>query len=95
MAIMSLVKMIKLAWFELPELQSAVKDLVALGSVSERHLLVSLQAMEELIVEMGYVVRGKNLHVHRRISVNFRDTDLFLFLNKSLEQVYKCSDSLS
>ena len=36
--------------------------------------------MDELIVEMGYVTRGKNLHTHRRIAMNFRDTHGFQIL---------------
>ena len=71
---MTLVKIIKLSWHEHPEMQGTVSDLVQFGTLGERHLNISLTAMEELIVEMGYVTRGKNLHAHRRISVSFRDS---------------------
>ena len=74
MVIMALVKIIKLSWHQYPEIQNTVSDLTKFEQFGERHLLISLTALEELIVEMGYVTRGKNLHTHRRISVNFRDT---------------------
>ena len=91
---MLLVKILKLAWFDIPELQSVIADLVKLGSVSERHLLISLTALEEMIIEMGYVTRGKNLHLHRRISVNFRDMQLLRILENTLEQVRRYTDSV-
>ena len=94
MVIMLLVKILKLAWFDIPELQSVIADLVKLGSVSERHLLISLTALEEMIIEMGYVTRGKNLHLHRRISVNFRDMQLLRILENTLEQVRRYTDSV-
>ena len=84
MIIMLLVKIIKLAWHDIPELQTVVEDLIKYGTLSERHLLITLTAMEELIVEMGYVIRGKHLHAHRRISVSFRDSQLFIILNLSI-----------
>ena len=85
MVIVCLVKIIKLNWFLLPEVQATVNDLIKFGTLTERHMLISLTALEELIVEMGYVIRGKNLHAHRRISVNFRDTQLFAIFTTSLE----------
>ena len=81
---MLLVKIIKLAWHDIPELQTVVDDLIKYGTLSERHLLITLTTMEELIVEMGYVIRGKHLHAHRRISVSFRDSQLFIILNLSI-----------
>lgn len=47
-----------------------------------------------MIVEMGYVTRGKNLHLHRRISVNFRDTQLLPILTNAIEQVHRYTDSV-
>ena len=52
---MLLVKIVKIYWHDFPELQTIVADLIKFGSLGERHLLISLTAMEELIVEMGYV----------------------------------------
>ena len=91
---MLLVKLLKLNWFEIPTLQAVVGDLINFGSLSERHLLIALTTLEELIVEMGYVTRGKHLHLHRRISVNFRDSHLQLILTSSLEQVRRYTESV-
>ena len=95
MVVMLLVKVVKIGWYEHPQMQTLVSDLIKFGTLGERHLLISLTAMEELIIEMGYVTRGKNLHAHRRISVNFRDTQLFAILNQSLEFVRRYSDQVS
>ena len=84
---MLLVKIVKLCWHDHTELQSIVADLIKFGSLGERHLLISLTAMEELIVEMGYVQRGRHLHAHRRISCNFRDSKLFEVFKQSFDYV--------
>lgn len=94
MIIMLLVKIVKVGWNEYPPLQSAVQDLLKFGTIGERHLLISLTAMEELIVEMGYVVRGKNLHSHRRIAVNFRDTQLHSILMQSINFVVNYTEQV-
>jgi len=39
---------------------------------------VGLQAIDDLILEMGYLQRGKVLINNRRISLSFRDTALHL-----------------
>ena len=57
-------------------------------------MLISMTTMEELIVEMGYVTRGKNLLAHRRISVNFRDAHLFQVLTKSVDCIKQYSESV-
>lgn len=90
MVIILLVKIIKLSWHQYPQLQETIGDLTKFEQIGgERHLLISLTALEELIIEMGYITRGngKNLHSHRRISVNFRDTQLFSILNLSIEYI--------
>ena len=56
--------------------------------------MITLTAMEELIIEMGYVIRGKHLHAHRRISVSFRDSQLFQILNITIQQVRKYTESV-
>ena len=94
MVIMLLVKVVKLAWHDNPVLQNIIQELNQFGTLGERHLLISLTAMEELIVEMGYVTRGKNLLAHRRISVNFRDQHLYHILTKSLECIKQYSESV-
>ena len=47
---------------------------------NERLVLLSLTALHDLIIEMTYVHKLKNLNMSRRISLNFRDialTDIF------------------
>ena len=51
---MCVAKITKLAWFDHPELQGTVTDLLNMGKLSPTHQLVSLQAMDDLIIEMGY-----------------------------------------
>lgn len=54
MVIMCVAKITKLAWFDHPELQGTVTDLLNMGKLSATHQLVALQAMDDLIIEMGY-----------------------------------------
>jgi exportin-7 len=77
MVIILLAKVVKMSWFDHPEIQSIVGDLVKLFFISDKHLLVALQSIDDLIVEMSYVTKVKNLNISRRISLNFRDTALF------------------
>jgi hypothetical protein len=49
---------------------------------------------------MTYILKGKNLTINRRVSLNFRDTALFqifkqaLVFNKEfMEQIQKCTDT--
>ena len=66
-----------MSWFDHPELQGIVVDLIKMCNMSPTHSLIALQAMNDLIIEMGYVHRVKNLTMNRRISLNFRDGSLF------------------
>lgn len=70
-------KVTKMSWFDHPELQGIVTDLLKMCTVSAQHTLIALQAINDLIIEMGYVHRVKNLTMNRRISLNFRDGSLF------------------
>lgn len=45
--------------------------------MSERHMLIALYAIDDLIIEMSYVTKVKNLNISRRISLAFRDSALF------------------
>ena len=42
-----------------------------------KHCLIGFNAIQELIVEMTYVSKAKNLQINRRISLSFRDVALF------------------
>ena len=64
------------------------------------HSLIALYAVEQIILEMTYILKGKNLTINRRVSLNFRDTALFqifkqaLVFNKEfMEQIQKSTDA--
>lgn len=44
--------------------------------MSIEHILVGLQALEQIILEMTYINKGKNLTLNRRVSLSFRDNAL-------------------
>ena len=54
---------------------------------SERLTLLSLTALHDLIIEMSYVHRVKNLNVNRRISLSFRDSQLYSIFKQSLHHI--------
>jgi hypothetical protein len=45
--------------------------------MSLEHSLIALYAVEQIIMEMTYVLKGKNLTINRRVSLNFRDSALY------------------
>jgi hypothetical protein len=45
--------------------------------MSPNHQLIAMSAINDLILEMSYVSKIKNLTINRRISINFRDNALF------------------
>ena len=77
MIIILLAKVVKMSWFDHPELQSIVGDLSKLANISTNHQLIAMYAINDLILEMSYVSKIKNLTINRRISINFRDNALF------------------
>jgi len=77
MVMILVAKVTKMSWFDHPELQGIVTDLLKMCTISPQHSLIALQAINDLIIEMGYVHRVKNLTMNRRISLNFRDGSLF------------------
>ena len=85
MVIITLAKIIKMSWFDHPELQASVQELLEMQKMSERHRLLSLTAINDLIVEMSYVHKVKNLTVNRRISLSFRDSALFQVMRMAIE----------
>ena len=54
---------------------------------NERLTLLSLTAIHDLIIEMSYVHRVKNLNVSRRISLSFRDSQLYRIFRESLQHI--------
>ncbi len=77
MVIVLLCKVAKMSWFDHPELQGIVQELSPLFQMTNKHFLIGLQTLQDLIIEMSYVHRVKNLTTNRRISLNFRDNALF------------------
>ena len=84
MIIIVLAKIAKMSWFDHPELQSVVQDLMQLFPLSQGHMLIGLKAIHDLIIEMTYVHKVKNLTINRRISLNFRDNALFQIFKQVL-----------
>jgi len=85
MVITLLVKVTKMSWFDTPEIQGIVSDLEPLFDRSPKHFLIGLQTINDLIIEMTYVHRSKNLTQNRRISLNFRDNALFQIFKRTLQ----------
>jgi hypothetical protein len=75
--ILLLAKICKLSWFDHPELQTVITDITNLFPMSLEHSLIALYAVEQIIMEMTYVLKGKNLTINRRVSLNFRDSALY------------------
>ena len=75
--VISLVsKIIKMSWLDHPVLRTTIQELIQLQNLSEQHLWISLSAIHDLIIEMSYSYRVRNLSVNRRIALNFRDSSL-------------------
>ena len=89
MMILLLAKIAKLAWFDDPDIKGGlVVDLnQILSSPSKPHKLIGLQALDQLIMEMTYMTKMKNLTLNRRISLSFRDQALSEIFKHNLEHV--------
>jgi hypothetical protein len=88
MIIMIIAKVAKMSWFDHPEIQGIVQNLFKMQSMnSERLMLLSLTALNDLIIEMSYVHKVKNLNINRRISLSFRDSQLYPIFKQSLVQI--------
>ncbi len=78
MVIMVIAKVTKLSWFDHPEMQAVVQDLIKMCNTPLSR--VALRAINDLIIELGYITKSKFLIQNRRISLNFRDSALFQIL---------------
>ena len=87
MVITLLSKLVKLSWFDQPALKSVVNELLELQSLSESHFIISLTAIYDMMLEMGYHHRVGRLMFHRRIAIGFRDECLDDVFKQSLMQV--------
>lgn len=52
--------------------------------MSLEHTLIGLYAIDQMVLEMTYVNKGKNLTINRRVSLNFRDNALYQIFKQSL-----------
>ncbi|CAI2369585.1 unnamed protein product [Moneuplotes crassus] len=71
--IMLMVKVAKLSWFDDQSHQDSIKMILGLLGLSIGHCFIGVLALEQMIIEMTYINKGKTLIQSRRISVSFRD----------------------
>lgn len=71
--IMLMVKVVKLSWFDDQAHQDSIKEVLGLLNISIGHCFIGVLTLEQMIIEMTYINKGKTLIQNRRISVNFRD----------------------
>lgn len=85
MMIMLVAKVTKMSWFDHPEVQGVVQNLFDLQNMNnERLVLLSLTALHDLIIEMSYIHKVRNLNINRRISLSFRDSALYQIFKRVL-----------
>ena len=74
-----LAKIAKLAWFDDPDIKNGLIPEVTkiLQNGNPLHKLIGLQALDQIVVEMTYMTKMKNLSLNRRVSLSFRDAALF------------------
>ena len=91
MVIILLAKVVKMSWFDSPELQGIVPEFCKLANMSPSHQLVAMYAINDLVLEMSYVAKIKNLTVNRRTSINLRDNSLFQIFKVAQETTKQLS----
>jgi hypothetical protein len=52
--------------------------------MSIEHTLIGLYTVDQIVLEMTYVNKGRNLTVNRRVSLNFRDSALYQILKQAI-----------
>lgn len=87
MMILLLAKIAKLGWFDDPDIKTGlVIDLnKIMQNPNDQHKLIGLQAVDQLMVEMSYMTKMKNVTLNRRISLNFRDNSLTIIFKNNLQ----------
>ena len=55
-----------------------------MSSQSVEKMLLALKAVDQIILEMTYMSKGKTLTINRRVSLNFRDNALYEVFKHSL-----------
>ena len=54
-------------------MHNTVVELLGMGTLSPSHLQLCLEAVYDLIVEIGYLPKVSHLAFNRRVSLKFRD----------------------
>mmetsp|Transcript_5776 Transcript_5776/g.9206 ORF Transcript_5776/g.9206 Transcript_5776/m.9206 type:complete len:95 (+) Transcript_5776:386-670(+) len=87
MTMLLLARLTKVAWLDDPDIKNEIVPALTemIGFQDHRHKQIGLQAIEQLIVEMTYMTKLKNLSLNRRISLSFRDTALYDIFEKNLD----------
>ena len=84
--ILLLAKIAKLAWFDDADVKNGlipeVTKLLEMSSI--HHKLIGLQALDQIVVEMTYMTKMKNLSLNRRVSLSFRDSALNVIYTNNL-----------
>lgn len=87
MMILLLAKITKLAWFDDADIKNGlvpeVTKLLQMQSID--HKLIGLQALDQIVVEMTYMTKMKNLSLNRRVSLSFRDSALNIIYTNNLQ----------
>ena len=97
MMILLLAKIAKLAWFDDADIKNGLVPELSkiMLSNSNEHRLIGLQAIDQLIVEMTYMTKMKNLTLNRRVSLSFRDSALNDIFKNNLHFTKKLLEQLS
>ena len=82
--IILLTKIVKMSWFDDKSHQDIVDEVLQFFNISISHCFIGILTLEQIIVEMTYVNKGKTLIQNRRISVNFRDKYLLQIFGTSV-----------
>ena len=82
-----LAKIAKLAWFDDPDIKNGLIPEVTkiLQIDNPQHKLIGLQALDQIVVEMTYMTKMKNLTLNRRVSLSFRDAALYGVYSNNLQ----------
>jgi len=92
---MLLVKVVKLSWFDDKSHQTIIDDVLGLLSLSIGHCFIGVLTLEQLIIEMTYINKGKTLIQNRRISVNFRDKCLLTVVGTAISLMNQLRDKIN
>jgi len=88
MMVLLLARIAKLSWLDDVDIKNELVPRLSeilIKSSSDEHKLIGLQAIDQLIVEMTYMTKMKNLQINRRVSLSFRDCALGTIYQNNLE----------